>query len=121
MVVVVIAEDSERSLRRVRQWRQQFRDRVDVGVVLKADVVAAEHDQVGSGILEQLHRVDHIVGRHGGAVMDVGDHADAKTIQGGRQAPDRDVLCEAGDLVTSVRGAVRAQPGECADRDAVLR
>ena len=43
----------------------------------------------GAGFLEQRHRPRHIVGRHDGAVMHVGDHADAKAVERGRQAADR--------------------------------
>ena len=31
----------------------------------------------------------HVVRRHDGAVMHVGDHADAQAVEGGRQSADR--------------------------------
>ena len=52
-LIVVIAEHRERSVRGVRQRREQLRHRRGIGAIEDRDVVAAKDDDVGSGLLEE--------------------------------------------------------------------
>ena len=114
-IVVVVAEDGERTVRRRRQRRQQLGDRLDERAIAVGDVVAAEHRQIGPRIGEKTDRARHMVGRHRVAVMNVGDEPDAQPVERGRQAGDRHVLIDADDPMTLVGGAVRERSGGGAD------
>ena len=71
----------------------------------------------GADCLRSVDRSRDVLGRHNGAVMHVGDHPDAQSVERRRQAAHQHVACDALDVVTLVHDAVSAHARDCADRD----
>ena len=105
-IVIVIAEHGERSLDGGRQRREQLRDRFDEPAIAVGHVIAAKDDEVGFRAREQRHRTAHVLGRHRRAVMNVGQEADAEAIHRRRQSGHRNILLDADETMSLVRGSV---------------
>ena len=106
----MIAEHGERTIRRIRQRREQLGDRSDELAIDERDVVAAEHDQSGR-LCEHRHRARHVVGGDRLAVVHVGDQPDPKAVERGWKTGHRDVVLVSTDAMALVRDAVGAGAG----------
>ena len=54
---------------------------MDVLAIAPRDVVAAEHDEVGMLVAKLSSGAMHIVGRHPPAAVNIGEKADAKSVE----------------------------------------
>jgi tyrosyl-tRNA synthetase len=114
-VVIVVAKNREHAVR-CRQRREQIGDRLYVGSIAPGHVVAAENDQIRPLGEKSLHGMHDVFGGHRRAVMNVGQQADAKSVELGCEPGNRKVRARDLEVMPLVRSAVHAHACGRADR-----
>jgi tyrosyl-tRNA synthetase len=118
VVVVVIAEDCEDSLR-CRKSAQRLCGSAHKPSVAPGHIIAAEHDQIRLGLHQALYRDVHVFSGYPAAPVNVRKEADAQARQGGRKPGDQRVDFGHPQCMTFVEVAVAAaaDDGSSARRD----
>ena len=103
----MVAQDAEHAVRRAER-RERVGRRADVAVILRApaDVVAAQHDEIGTFGHQRRDGPRDVLVRDPDASMDVGEETDPKPRERRRQAGHAHGRARDGEFVTADRESV---------------